>query len=149
MIVVSLANMSLLFVVKQKTAYERRISDWSSDVCSSDLLAIVLGADLPRVVAFDVAARLDPGAAQRGETGHDVDARGRIGIGAGGVLDAQRRLAAAGFDVDLAHRAAESAAGVGGDWVLAAVCGRSPRGEQLVFLEWQGDRGEEGGAIID
>src|SRR3546814_9777489 len=23
--------------VKQKTAYERRISDWSSDVCSSDL----------------------------------------------------------------------------------------------------------------
>src|SRR3546814_9042066 len=26
-----------LCVVKQKTAYERRISDWSSDVCSSDL----------------------------------------------------------------------------------------------------------------
>src|SRR3546814_18373121 len=25
---------------KQKTAYEMRISDWSSDVCSSDLLAI-------------------------------------------------------------------------------------------------------------
>src|SRR3546814_11272577 len=29
----------LLFLfVKQKTAYEMRISDWSSDVCSSDLL---------------------------------------------------------------------------------------------------------------
>src|SRR3546814_4945999 len=32
---------SLIFVVffffKQKTAYEMRISDWSSDVCSSDL----------------------------------------------------------------------------------------------------------------
>src|SRR3546814_19809705 len=27
----------LCFFVKQKTAYERRISDWSSDVCSSDL----------------------------------------------------------------------------------------------------------------
>src|SRR3546814_58823 len=26
-----------VFVVKQKTAYEVRISDWSSDVCSSDL----------------------------------------------------------------------------------------------------------------
>src|SRR3546814_3615581 len=26
------------FVFKQKTAYELRISDWSSDVCSSDLL---------------------------------------------------------------------------------------------------------------
>src|SRR3546814_19260612 len=28
----------LLFFFKQKTAYEMRISDWSSDVCSSDLL---------------------------------------------------------------------------------------------------------------
>src|SRR3546814_1199211 len=28
-----------LFFVKQKTAYEMRISDWSSDVCSSDLAA--------------------------------------------------------------------------------------------------------------
>src|SRR3546814_7627956 len=29
--------MVLFFCVKQKTAYEMRISDWSSDVCSSDL----------------------------------------------------------------------------------------------------------------
>src|SRR3546814_9211686 len=29
----------LFFVFKQKTAYEMRISDWSSDVCSSDLVA--------------------------------------------------------------------------------------------------------------
>src|SRR3546814_6444036 len=29
--------MSLFFFFKQKTAYELRISDWSSDVCSSDL----------------------------------------------------------------------------------------------------------------
>src|SRR3546814_12420225 len=28
----------LFFFFKQKTAYELRISDWSSDVCSSDLL---------------------------------------------------------------------------------------------------------------
>src|SRR3546814_9602952 len=28
----------VVFVVKQKTAYELRISDWISDVCSSDLL---------------------------------------------------------------------------------------------------------------
>src|SRR3546814_2722427 len=27
----------LFFFFKQKTAYEMRISDWSSDVCSSDL----------------------------------------------------------------------------------------------------------------
>src|SRR3546814_2480664 len=29
----------MVFFVKQKTAYEMRISDWSSDVCSSDLAA--------------------------------------------------------------------------------------------------------------
>src|SRR3546814_8123357 len=28
------------FFFKQKTAYEMRISDWSSDVCSSDLVAV-------------------------------------------------------------------------------------------------------------
>src|SRR3546814_2129565 len=44
---------SVFFFFKQKTAYEMRISDWSSDVCSSDLPAspgaasgkIVLDAD--------------------------------------------------------------------------------------------------------
>src|SRR3546814_8384302 len=29
--------MSIFFFFKQKTAYEMRISDWSSDVCSSEL----------------------------------------------------------------------------------------------------------------
>src|SRR3546814_2815277 len=32
---------SMFFFFKQKTAYEMRISDWSSDVCSSDLLVVV------------------------------------------------------------------------------------------------------------
>src|SRR3546814_7433903 len=32
-------RLSVFFFFKQKTAYEMRISDWSSDVCSSDLLA--------------------------------------------------------------------------------------------------------------
>src|SRR3546814_4520456 len=31
-----------VFFCKQKTAYELRISDWSSDVCSSDLLAQII-----------------------------------------------------------------------------------------------------------
>src|SRR3546814_4432189 len=30
--------MYVVFVCKQKTAYDMRISDWSSDVCSSDLV---------------------------------------------------------------------------------------------------------------
>src|SRR3546814_7397622 len=34
------AYMLWLFLFKQKTAYEMRISDWSSDVCSSDLDAV-------------------------------------------------------------------------------------------------------------
>src|SRR3546814_9795742 len=33
----------LFFFFKQKTAYEMRISDWSSDVCSSDLLRVIGG----------------------------------------------------------------------------------------------------------
>src|SRR3546814_2625459 len=36
-----------LFFFKQKTAYEMRISDWSSDVCSSDL-ATGMGIDYSR-----------------------------------------------------------------------------------------------------
>src|SRR3546814_2400199 len=32
--------MKYIFFFKQKTAYEMRISDWSSDVCSSDLLGV-------------------------------------------------------------------------------------------------------------
>src|SRR3546814_4208293 len=32
----------IFFFFKQKTAYEMRISDWSSDVCSSDLAAVRL-----------------------------------------------------------------------------------------------------------
>src|SRR3546814_20598898 len=35
------------FFFKQKTAYEMRISDWSSDVCSSDLLVLVAGTLRP------------------------------------------------------------------------------------------------------
>src|SRR3546814_4277373 len=39
---INIAHLMLFFVcyfffIKQKTAYEMRISDWSSDVCSSDL----------------------------------------------------------------------------------------------------------------
>src|SRR3546814_5065454 len=46
----------LFFFFKQKTAYEMRISDWSSDVCSSDLL-LPLG-DLLRADALDGVLRV-------------------------------------------------------------------------------------------
>src|SRR3546814_3083005 len=40
----------LFFCFKQKTAYEMRISDWSSDVCSSDLVRGLAQGVLQRVV---------------------------------------------------------------------------------------------------
>src|SRR3546814_10558765 len=39
----------VMFFFKQKTAYEMRISDWSSDVCSSDLDVVEL-VEIPFVV---------------------------------------------------------------------------------------------------
>src|SRR3546814_2193568 len=43
----------LFFVFKQKTAYEMRISDWSSDVCSSDLsLLTAIGRDCVGALQF-------------------------------------------------------------------------------------------------
>src|SRR3546814_8212538 len=42
------------FFFKQKTAYEMRISDWSSDVCSSDLLSHRAGFS---VSAFSSSSR--------------------------------------------------------------------------------------------
>src|SRR3546814_10474989 len=38
---------TFFFFFKQKTAYEMRISDWSSDVCSSDL--VPAGAEIGRM----------------------------------------------------------------------------------------------------
>src|SRR3546814_10319050 len=40
-LVFSVCYYFFFFFFKQKTAYEMRISDWSSDVCSSDLIAVV------------------------------------------------------------------------------------------------------------
>src|SRR3546814_10624867 len=45
------------FFFKQKTAYEMRISDWSSDVCSSDLLRRVLRHRQGVLGAFQVGAQ--------------------------------------------------------------------------------------------
>src|SRR3546814_2924951 len=73
------------FFFKQKTAYEMRISDWSSDVCSSDLVlcgTAGLGEGAPesfrlqrhpqRHVRHQLRDRLD---VQRDRPGRDDDAR--------------------------------------------------------------------------
>src|SRR3546814_6977415 len=53
----------LFFFFKQKTAYEMRISDWSSDVCSSR------SHDVVEVEAEDLAALGIGGAVGAGDTG--------------------------------------------------------------------------------
>src|SRR3546814_9526099 len=45
----------MVFCFKQKTAYEMRISDWSSDVCSSDLACP--WNSQPRAGTIDATAR--------------------------------------------------------------------------------------------
>src|SRR3546814_13904386 len=50
--------LSLFFFFKQKTAYEMRISDWSSDVCSSDLQEAPHGGKItrPQVILFTMVS---------------------------------------------------------------------------------------------
>src|SRR3546814_6773394 len=50
-----------MFLFKQKTAYEMRISDWSSDVCSSDLVEDFLGDAVAEVFVLGVATHVDEG----------------------------------------------------------------------------------------
>src|SRR3546814_4086445 len=69
----------VFFFFKQKTAYEMRISDWSSDVCSSDLPGGAAGEhDVERMV--------------EGQPG-ERDVAGRVAADEGGVIDpaGQRR----------------------------------------------------------
>src|SRR3546814_65016 len=48
----------IFFFFKQKTAYEMRISDWSSDVCSSDLNLRQLASQRAGIVRFEKIAAL-------------------------------------------------------------------------------------------
>src|SRR3546814_15198099 len=49
------------FFFKQKTAYELRISDWSSDVCSSDLTVEMTEAAFELGLEQDMAFEVVPG----------------------------------------------------------------------------------------
>src|SRR3546814_1366879 len=49
-----LIDVYFFFFFKQKTAYEMRISDWSSDVCSSDLVKIDGPCDYQTLIRLTV-----------------------------------------------------------------------------------------------
>src|SRR3546814_4808621 len=85
------------FFFKQKTAYEVRISDWSSDVCSSDLQ---LAFDIGRLeVSVGDLASLQPGyvfalPAQLQGANVTIRANGRTaGRGEGGRMGTRHRVA--------------------------------------------------------
>src|SRR3546814_3532060 len=88
--IVKLSSMYYFFFFKQKTAYEMRISDWSSDVCSSDLLKSVR-AQLHE--ALNASAILK-GKIQKNESVakelERVRAQFRTALDAGSILKEQR-----------------------------------------------------------
>src|SRR3546814_8200726 len=80
----------VFFFFKQKTAYEMSISDWSSDVCSSDLLE---AQPLDRIAAaaphhaFDLARR----AHRQHDARRDARARGDDDAGQRGLDRSEER----------------------------------------------------------
>src|SRR3546814_7313066 len=70
-----------VFFFKQKTAYEMRISDWSSDVCSSDLGDLVVVELLLAVHGLPdrVVIRKGKSDAADGRRGHQRSEERRVG----------------------------------------------------------------------
>src|SRR3546814_2881587 len=83
------------FFFKQKTAYEMRISDWSSDVCSSDLIdesqveaVTATGARRAQTLAYGIAPQIMPAFAGISVCRWDINIREStvLGlVGAGGI----------------------------------------------------------------
>src|SRR3546814_1145861 len=61
------------FFFKQKTAYEMRISDWSSDVCSSDLPAVFSG-EFSWPLKGSILTSFGPGVGGQRNEGIDIKA---------------------------------------------------------------------------
>src|SRR3546814_11652914 len=86
----------IFFLFKQKTAYEMRISDWISDVCSSDLLEAVAGPRAQRGLGQHAAGRVS-GAKKQDAAFHRLDPGGRNGQPLRSAGTANRRARRAGL----------------------------------------------------
>src|SRR3546814_5202259 len=88
--VVFLLVLLCFFVFKQKTAYEMRISDWSSYVCSSDLGDRRRGRDAGADVGVAAGRWADHGAARRQDRGGNHAAAGCPAGGSGRAIRDRR-----------------------------------------------------------
>src|SRR3546814_8801864 len=90
-----------LFFCKQKTAYEMRIRDWSSDVCSSDLphRGGEPGAEAARLDALEQAIE-DEGAKDARDDDDAAAAGERPSLGGSG----QHREAGGNQEIEQPHR---------------------------------------------
>src|SRR3546814_10399206 len=80
------------FFFKQKTAYEMRISDWSSDVCSSDLVRAYRLPELETVQTLDQHRPEREAEDQRRQyPEHAAQGQIREGVEAGDVLSEKFR----------------------------------------------------------
>src|SRR3546814_17154044 len=82
-------SLVVFFFFKQKTAYEMRISDWSSDVCSSDLLVAVRAGDITQVGPWHV--KLDTIEPVAGPNWTALEARLLVRYGPGGKVTRMAR----------------------------------------------------------
>src|SRR3546814_4175954 len=117
-----------VFFFKQKTAYEMRISDWSSDVCSSDLSLLALAKDkglarIDHVVLSGkselvrspgqnilvVQGKLEDPAHIRAHMDTGLDARTTVQESRLNLEATKRRLAGAKIDIPAAARQKEHA----------------------------------------
>src|SRR3546814_3015569 len=83
--IVVVCCMIVFFFFKQKTAYEMRISDWSSDVCSSDLAAQRHGTDEAAPLQRREHSQVGEFGEQEGGRGSDDQRRRREGRREGGA----------------------------------------------------------------
>src|SRR3546814_9687863 len=77
--VVCCESVFIFFFFKQKTAYEMRISDWSSDVCSSDLSTVAAVITQNRVIPIPTSTGTLSQDGRRQAAAFDMDAIGLIG----------------------------------------------------------------------
>src|SRR3546814_6373143 len=117
---VSVFCVILFFFFKQKTAYEMRISDWSSDVCSSDLVVKTRGHGRGSRIPGAGTAYPGPGGRHEDPRDHVVPGRRRArrpgacaaGARGGGAAAAGRAAGAGQFRRRARHPAADADRGL-------------------------------------